>query len=142
MLYYLAKKMVKDDNPCAIMLGVDFAGKPVVGCRGFEATTNAMLCCGGFHIEDHDNICRYCGPNGCKVMSLRCALWYCEKCNYNEKMPHVTFSKDVRSITPIVTKLHLSLIKEMKRWRFDGEFRQGKGVTVESAYQSFKNGER
>ena len=146
LLYDLAKQIIKDYNPCNIILcEIGHTGIPAIGCRAYgpQPRNNAVLCCGIFEfsdrsISDKNNVCTHLGSNGCKVKSLRCALWYCESCNYSNKMPHVHFNKDVVSQTPVLSPLHLALIKEMKHYRMDGVFRQGKVKTVESAYQSFK----
>lgn len=141
LLYDLAKRIVKDHNPCNMIFTEVKNQIPAVGCRAWGVRANNPLCCSGFNEGDTDYICIHWGTKGCRVKSLRCALWYCETCNFNDRMPHVHFEKDVVSVTPVLSQLHLNLIKEMKKYRFDGVFREGKVKTIESAYQSFKKGD-
>ncbi len=135
LLWELAQSIIRDRNPCNFIRG----GKSnIISCLGFGPQANATLCCGGYVVDDFDYICPHVGPNGCKVKSLRCALWYCEACNVDGKFPHVHFQRDVVSITPIIGRDHLELIKQMKHWKFDGVFREGKGAIIKSAYKSFQ----
>lgn len=78
-LYYEARELIKQHNPCGIhMLMKNDINRPVCNSTGsaFGSGNQKGLCCSG---------CEHLGPKGCTVKALTCSTWFCEHAKVSDE---------------------------------------------------------
>ena len=134
-LYDRAKAVIVELEPCLICVGKDkaFCARDTEG--------SVALCCEA--IPPMIRRCKHLRPTGCRVKSLRCAVWYCQDINrvWKETRKFYLGRSLAYTAGPILNQEHKDIMTEMSMFELDGLFREGKEKAIEYALKKLSKKE-